>query len=682
MKVEAVDPRTPGLIRVATVNAAEETRIKLGFDGYPSYLDTWFDYDSVDVHPPGWCRRMGHPLEPPVGGAIRRGDCGTVGCSGRGHIDSTKYEFHITMATCPYTPGYRPIYLTKDRLNGADQTLLLGPLEAQKSIAERNVSPVNLDDEENSNSNSVMSGGSRGRGGSEEEEEEEVNVEVEEREGGNGAKRLKRTLQVSSKVPYSAYTRSPHPPAPLATPSPSPSPSPAPAPAISVTLDKKAQVRLDQLREDIIRSVYNTGSQSGVRGSMYHWPKNLEPLGLGGEREMKEDPAVWSKDEVVGFVKGIPGCDGAAGVFSDQQIDGFTFLLLSQPDLLHELGLKLGHATKIYNAILFLRQNTDKARTLLVQKLKPDEDSTKENANSSNDAENSTRPNRSSSRQTENVTNHIEHGENKLGGGDRGTKPNAKESQDIEANIQQPEDIQLKTEDLDIKDETIAQGSQDLTFDVDMNTGEDGVKSDEIKPETNQDTEMKLAETIEGDTPTSTETINTETHVDEVSQPAELKELEQDYEKTTQMISKPVEINFDQNMSEDIISDENTHDSGHTEGKDTTNDAKIDNIDASNEEQVEKSDELLVTKDDTTITENVSVDENNPKHVSDDVRMDVAAKDGDVNTSSLGENRTLKDKVEVNQETGMTKSQELKDKVQDSSSSKVSAQPTIPMDTE
>ncbi|KAI5720049.1 hypothetical protein M8J77_001143 [Diaphorina citri] len=64
-----------------------------------------------------------------------------------------------------------------------------------------------------------------------------------------------------------------------------------------------------------------------------------------------------------------------SGRFDNQKIDGLAFLLLSQADLLHELGLKLGHATKIYNAILYLRQNSELARGLLFQQIQDDSDS-------------------------------------------------------------------------------------------------------------------------------------------------------------------------------------------------------------------------------------------------------------------------------------------------------------------
>ena len=65
MKLEAVDPRNPSLVRVASVSDKEEFRLKIHFDGWDIIYDYWFDMDSVDLHPVNWCKRTGHLLEPP-----------------------------------------------------------------------------------------------------------------------------------------------------------------------------------------------------------------------------------------------------------------------------------------------------------------------------------------------------------------------------------------------------------------------------------------------------------------------------------------------------------------------------------------------------------------------------------------------------------------------------------------
>lgn len=117
MKLEAVDKRSPGLIRVATVEEVETHRIKVAlfiwvahlcdfikpwlicltshfavdvsgsdvfilnvslmtslrlfllsqvhYDGWSHIYDEWMDSDHPDIHPAGWCEATGHPLKVP-----------------------------------------------------------------------------------------------------------------------------------------------------------------------------------------------------------------------------------------------------------------------------------------------------------------------------------------------------------------------------------------------------------------------------------------------------------------------------------------------------------------------------------------------------------------------------------------------------------------------------------------
>lgn len=66
MKLEAVDPRNPILIRVTTVCDITDHMIKLHFDGWSEVYDYWVDDDCPDIHPAGWCSKTGHLLTPPI----------------------------------------------------------------------------------------------------------------------------------------------------------------------------------------------------------------------------------------------------------------------------------------------------------------------------------------------------------------------------------------------------------------------------------------------------------------------------------------------------------------------------------------------------------------------------------------------------------------------------------------
>ena len=67
MKVELVDKRNPILIRVATIVDVQGFRLLIHFDGWDSIYDYWIDEDCPDLHPPHWCEKVGHPLQPPIG---------------------------------------------------------------------------------------------------------------------------------------------------------------------------------------------------------------------------------------------------------------------------------------------------------------------------------------------------------------------------------------------------------------------------------------------------------------------------------------------------------------------------------------------------------------------------------------------------------------------------------------
>lgn len=144
MKLECVDPRNPQLIRVATVAAVKGYRLKIHFDGWSSDFDFWTDDDWPDLHPPGWCQKTGHPLQPPLttDSAIKtdsEGRCPTAGCNGIGHIEGSRYPTHSTAEDCPYSSRnlHRDSPAFPDRLLGEDlgseMAIALAPAPAKES---------------------------------------------------------------------------------------------------------------------------------------------------------------------------------------------------------------------------------------------------------------------------------------------------------------------------------------------------------------------------------------------------------------------------------------------------------------------------------------------------------------------------------------------------------------------
>ncbi|XP_066573736.1 lethal(3)malignant brain tumor-like protein 4 [Amia ocellicauda] len=347
MKLEAVDKRNPMLIRVATISDTEEHRVKIHFDGWSKDYDYWVDADSPDLHPVGWCHKTGHPLQNPQGlsdSSVLPGQgCPTPGCNGVGHIRGPRYGTHYTAVSCPYSEvNLNKEGLVPDRLSGERPAAAAGPHRGKRPEPSTPTSttpdlPELQDDSPHSSAGrKSWSGESERSGRSSSQSLSEPTHCAEERTGGaaepcpNGTK-AKKSAPIPKCLKLHLVKQ-------------------------EVGDGKEGQVSLQQALHE---SVFTPScSSSPTQRIQMCWEKHCkllpEVLGLTAKRVAK-----WSTEEVANFVKGLPGCKEHAAIFRNEQIDGESFLLLTQADIVKILSIKLGPALKIYNSILMFKSSDE-----------------------------------------------------------------------------------------------------------------------------------------------------------------------------------------------------------------------------------------------------------------------------------------------------------------------------------
>ncbi|XP_037628220.1 lethal(3)malignant brain tumor-like protein 1 isoform X3 [Sebastes umbrosus] len=313
MKLEAVDKRSPGLIRVATVEEVETHRIKVHYDGWSHVYDEWMDSDHPDIHPAGWCEATNHPLKVPprdtrthqphgssqhfsqncmrespvIGQSIYPS---SVPCKPLGHPRANKYSFHNRK--CP-TPGCDGSGHVTGRFT-AHHCISGCPL------AERN----------------------QGR----------LKAELSDSE-------CKRTLFFGQRTKKTHYRG---------------------------RIGRPPKYRKNQQRdyqnmssEDAYPSLFMSAlSGQSDRTLSLCWEQHCKLL-PGVQGIHASQVAAWGVEEVSRFVQDLIGCEEQAQLFKEEMIDGEAFLLLTQTDIVKIMSIKLGPALKISNAILMFKSTDE-----------------------------------------------------------------------------------------------------------------------------------------------------------------------------------------------------------------------------------------------------------------------------------------------------------------------------------
>ncbi|XP_062449900.1 lethal(3)malignant brain tumor-like protein 3 isoform X3 [Rhea pennata] len=338
MKLEAVDKRNPILIRVATIVDKDERRIKIHFDGWDYNYDFWIDADSPDIHPVGWCAKTGHALQVPLGAVGPVGTagqtCPTPGCHGIGHVKGPRYGTHYTLVGCPYSDvNLNRENLLQDRLSGER----LSPSQSiQKNKKPDMATPFLQGAGEPSQEDSPQS--RKSTQGSEKSYQSSLHSLSEQSE--NSQERDEVEEESSAAIKAKPKKRG------------------CSHAYIKVQLVKQEDNGRDSdfdLQQALHQSIFMPALSSNPSHRLnLCWAQHCKLLpevsGLTAKQVAK-----WTVEEVASFVQRLPGCKEQATVFREEQIDGVAFLLLNQTDIVKILGIKLGPALKIYNAILMIK---------------------------------------------------------------------------------------------------------------------------------------------------------------------------------------------------------------------------------------------------------------------------------------------------------------------------------------
>ncbi|XP_050692187.1 lethal(3)malignant brain tumor-like protein 3 [Eriocheir sinensis] len=372
MKVEAVDRRNPSLVRVATVADTQDYQVKVHFDGWGDEYDLWVDDDSPDLHPPSWCAKTCHPLQPPLTPEQQAEDvdagtgCGTPGCKGVGHVKGPVYTTHHTAYGCPYSLQN----LAKDSDAFITDRLSQPPERKKCKVA---APKVRLD--------LRPCGSAKGAAAHDLDEADGHKKRVRKRRKffdelsppePNRPQKVPKLASEDPRVMVPGGPLAPPPPnsgmppqgtMPPSTPSPSTSsgqqppvvgPLPQQPPAAAAVAAPQADPGVDMM---VHQSVFNPGYTPHPAPPPPHsWERHRHLTAPLGDARRSEVEA-WSPGQVEELVGRIPGCEDVATAFADQQIDGEALLMMTQNDLVSLLHLKLGPAVKIMAVIMCLRSS-------------------------------------------------------------------------------------------------------------------------------------------------------------------------------------------------------------------------------------------------------------------------------------------------------------------------------------
>uniref|UniRef100_A0A8C7UMA3 L3MBTL histone methyl-lysine binding protein 3 n=1 Tax=Oncorhynchus mykiss TaxID=8022 RepID=A0A8C7UMA3_ONCMY len=328
MKLEAIDKKNPSFICVATVTDMVDSRFLVHFDNWDESYDFWCDATSPYIHAVGWCQDNDKILTTPPGDILTPI-----------HFDgwTDKYDYWVDTDSpdihpagwCaktghPLQPPISPQELFESSGQGGCPTpgcKGVGHIKGARYSGHHSAVGCPYSDL-NINKDSVLPDRLSG-----------------EMPGSGGLGRPRRA-----------------------------EPNPENHPALSNTSDfpfpswEPVNIRQFQLtlQEALHQSVFMPCTSPSPSSTPFCWDQHSKLLPtVAGITSSKV--AVWTVEEVIEFIQGLPGCNEHVHTFRDEQIDGEAFLLLTQVDLVRIMSIKLGPAIKIYNSILMFKTAEESA---------------------------------------------------------------------------------------------------------------------------------------------------------------------------------------------------------------------------------------------------------------------------------------------------------------------------------
>uniref|UniRef100_A0AAQ6AH40 SAM domain-containing protein n=1 Tax=Amphiprion ocellaris TaxID=80972 RepID=A0AAQ6AH40_AMPOC len=408
MKLEGVDPLHPSMFCVLTVAEVIGCRLRLHIDGYSECYDFWVNADSADIRPAGWCKEHGNKLHPPRGEQTSTGSvifspqalmllrppCSPVSLQSvytclSVHLSvfytclSVCLSYHLTLVRCSAGHPNPEGFVWEEYLQETGSTA--APSSAF-TLRDPHGFQVNHRLEAVDRRNPMLIRVATVA------DTEDYRVKVHY-DGWSTQFDVWCDSDLPDLHPVGWCQRSGHP---LEPPPGQTDRLERQTVMFSLHLNllclsafgcpysdinmRKEVVLPDRLGGERVVTLVpvvmhyhaEPSLQAALHQSVFLSALSAQPgrdLSLCWEQHRKLLPAVagvhahsvqhWSVQQVSDFIESLPGCEEQAKQFRDEQIDGRSFLLLTQRDIVRIMSIKLGPALKIYNSILMFKHAKD-----------------------------------------------------------------------------------------------------------------------------------------------------------------------------------------------------------------------------------------------------------------------------------------------------------------------------------